>query len=100
MQLAIVLKTVILLHYLPLFMLLYLVPVTFLRRTAARVLLYIFGVFFIEDFGLEKGERGGRSTRILSNHTCFLDIIYYLYRYFRHKKISRLRFYRLRTGRD
>ena len=76
-----IIKLLVLLNYLPLFLVIYLIPIDFLRQQAARVLLFVLGVYNIEDYSLEKAEKGNKVYRILSNHSCFLDIVYYLYRW-------------------
>jgi hypothetical protein len=70
----------VLLGYLPLFIFAYLLPLGFVNRKAARVLLLLFGVYEIEDYSLEKVDKQNKCARILSNHSCFIDVLYYLYR--------------------
>ena len=49
-------------------------------------MLYLFGVYSIEDFSVDKNDKEKSITRILSNHCCFIDILYYLYKYFHYYK--------------
>ena len=98
-QLALIIKGTLFLGYLPIFFLLYSIPVDFVRQKTARLMLGLLGVYEIEDFAIEKYEKKGQCTRILSNHSCFLDILYYLYRYISNLvKISRLQFPHLQLG--
>ena len=74
-------KGLIFVHYLPIFIALYILPLVFVKQFAARVMLYLLGVYSIEDYSVEKHDKNGKCTRILSNHSCFIDIVYYLYKY-------------------
>jgi len=44
-------------------------------------MLYLLGVYSIEDYSVDRLDKDGKCARILSNHSCFLDILYYLYKY-------------------
>lgn len=73
-------KLIIFLAYIPIFVVLYLIPIDFLRQKAARVLLLLLGVYEIEDYSLDKINKKSSGHRVLSNHSCFIDIVYYLYK--------------------
>lgn len=80
MQPVQLIKFILFLNYLPLFIVLYLIPVDFVRQKAARLLLVLLGVYQIEDYSLDKINKKNNGQRILSNHSCFIDIAYYLYK--------------------
>ena len=52
-QLALIVKGTLFLGYLPIFFLLYAIPVDFLRQKTARLMLGLFGVYEIEDFAID-----------------------------------------------
>jgi hypothetical protein len=79
-KVAIVIKGSLFVAYLPVFVVLSLIPITFIRQNAAAVLLLFLGVYAKEDFSLGKADKNGKISIVLSNHTCFIDPIYYIYR--------------------
>ena len=44
------------------------------------MLLLMLGVYEIEDYSLDKINKKSSGHRVLSNHSCFIDIVYYLYK--------------------
>ena len=58
----------------------YCIPIAFLQKFAAGVMLLLLGVYNSEDYSLDKLDKNGKRNIILSNHSCFLDTIYFAYR--------------------
>lgn len=68
------------LSFLPTFIFFLIFPLDFTRKLAVRVMLLLMGVYEQEDYSLEKADRKGGCSIMLSNHTTFIDILYFIYR--------------------
>lgn len=73
-------KAAVLLVYLPVFVVVYLMPVGILQSWAAKILLVLVGCYSQEDYALAKLFKSGQPAIVVSNHTCFIDVLYYLWR--------------------
>ena len=65
---------------LPISMVLYFIPIDFVRQNVMRLLLLLLGVYDKEDYSLQKADKNGKASIVLSNHSCFIDPLYYMYR--------------------
>lgn len=76
---ALVIKGPLFATLLPISIVLYFIPIDFLRQNVMRLLLLLLGVYDKEDYSLQKADKNGKASIILSNHSCFIDPIYYMY---------------------
>ena len=77
---AIVIKGPLFLALLSMLLVLYPIPLDFVRQNVMRGLLLLLGVYDKEDYSLQKTDKNGKASIILSNHSCFIDPLYYMYR--------------------
>jgi hypothetical protein len=73
-------KVAVLLAYLPVFVVVYLLPISILRSWATKIMLALVGCYSQEDYALAKLFKSGQPAIVVSNHTCFIDVLYYLWR--------------------
>lgn len=77
---AIVVKGPLFAAILTMLLVLYPIPIDFVRQNVMRLLLLLLGVYDKEDYSLQKADKNGKASIILSNHSCFIDPLYYMYR--------------------
>ena len=84
MQVIGLVRFIVFLAYMPLFVLLTVLPVGVLQRFAAQLMLWLFSVYSIDDKNFINSINKSKPSEgkiILSNQLCFLDVFYYFLRY-------------------